>query len=73
MSSAAQNVTISLAGSSGALIDPLGSVITITSESPMDENSFETPLKVCSQYHFLFENMYQACVMLTLADGSEAC
>lgn len=43
----AQNITISLAGNSGALIEPLGTVITITSDSPMDENSFEMPLKVC--------------------------
>ena len=47
MSPGAQNVTITLADDGrDAAIDASGSLITLTSGSPTDENSFETPLKV---------------------------
>lgn len=46
MSPTAQNMTIQLASGDKTPVDSIGKVITITSANPLDENSFETPLKV---------------------------
>ena len=48
MSPGAQNMTILLNLANNSPFDPNGKVVTLTSATPWDENSFESPLKVRS-------------------------
>jgi len=45
---AAQNVSVSLLSIAGDAFNSAGRVTTITSDDPLNENSFQTPEKVCA-------------------------
>ena len=48
---AAQNVSVSLLSVAGDAFNSAGRVTTITSDDPLDENSFQTPKKVSIKEH----------------------